>query len=213
MSARPEPCCGGAASASWSAARAVSSRPPIPARECHLQVGQIRAAARAQAIAGQALLRWGRHAEAREQLTAALEVLRADPDTDTVRTLAQLAVVETFAGSPGADRLSAEALTLGQGLGVGDGDLSRLFEARAMYLGFTDRRAEAAAYLRESARLAGQAGDTARLGTALLNLSNVLLVTEPGAAADNARTPPGTPAWSATGTAWQLRPSTWPRGC
>jgi class 3 adenylate cyclase len=161
------------------------------ARDYHLQAGQARAAARAQAIAGQALRRWGRLAEAREQLTAALEVLRADPDTDTARALENLASVETFAGSPDADRLSTEALSLGQAVGVGDGDLSRLLGARGAYLIFTDRRAEAAAYFRESARLAGQAGDTMRLGTALVNLADILLVTEPGAAAETARTAAG----------------------
>ena len=42
--------------------------------------GQARAAARAQAIAGRALRRWGRHTEAREQLTEAMEVLREPRD-------------------------------------------------------------------------------------------------------------------------------------
>ena len=42
-------------------------------------------AARTQAVAGRALRTWGRHAEARERLTAAVKILRADPDTDTVR--------------------------------------------------------------------------------------------------------------------------------
>ena len=90
-----------------------------PGPRYYLQRGQARAAARAQAIAGQALRQWGRHAEAREQLTAAVEVLRAEPDTDTVRALDELAGLEVFAGSPDADRLTAEALTLGQALGVG----------------------------------------------------------------------------------------------
>ena len=40
----------------------------------------------------------GPTADAREQLTAAVEVLRADPDTDTVHALEQLAVLEVFAG-------------------------------------------------------------------------------------------------------------------
>ena len=73
--------------ADWAAAVEHAGR----ARDYHLHRGQARAAARAQAIAGQALRLWGRHAEAREQLTAAVEVLRADPDTDTVRALEQLA--------------------------------------------------------------------------------------------------------------------------
>jgi class 3 adenylate cyclase len=161
------------------------------AREFYRQAGQPRAAARAQAIAGQALDRWGRLAEAREQLTAALEVLRAEPDTDTVRALNNLASVEVAAGSPDAGPLSAEALTLGQALGVGDDEFSRLFTIRGIYLGFTDRRIEAASYLRESARLAGQAGDTVRLGAALSNLADVLAGTDPGASAEAARAAAG----------------------
>jgi class 3 adenylate cyclase/tetratricopeptide (TPR) repeat protein len=157
------------------------------AREYHQQHGQARAAARARAIAGQALDRWGRLADAREQLTAAVEVLRADPDTDTVRALNNLASVEVAAGSPDAGRLSAEALTLGQALGVGDDELSRLFNIRGLYLAQTDRHTEAAAYYRESARLAGQAGDTMSQGKALVNLADILAGTDPGAAAEAAR--------------------------
>ena len=174
-------------SAHWALAVELAGR----ARDYHLQAGQARAAARAQAIAGQALRNWGRHADAREQLTAALEVLRADPDTDTVRALGNLASVEVFAGSPDADRLSAEALSLGQALGVGDAELSRLLTTRGIYLASTDRRAEAAAYLRESARLAEQASDSSRLGLALLNLADTLADTDPGAAAETARTAAG----------------------
>jgi predicted ATPase len=170
-------------SAHWALAVELAGR----ARDYHRQAGQARAAARAQAIAGQALRNWGRHADAREQLTAALEVLRADPDTDTVRALGNLASVEVFAGSPDAERLSAEALFLGQALGVSDAELSRLLTTRGIYLASTDRRAEAAAYLRESARLAEQASDSSRLGLALLNLADTLADTDPGAAAETAR--------------------------
>src|SRR5204863_3385164 len=52
------------------------------AGEYHRQRGHHRAAARAQALAGEALQIWGRHDQAREQLTAAVEVLRTDPDLD-----------------------------------------------------------------------------------------------------------------------------------
>ena len=51
--------------------------------------------------------------------------------------------------------------------------------------------AEAAAYFRESARLADQAGDSRRLGLALLNLADNLAVTDPAAAAETARTAAG----------------------
>src|SRR5437763_2570446 len=49
------------------------------AGELYRQCGDFRAAARAQAIAGRALRLRGRHAQAQEQLTAAVAVLRTDP--------------------------------------------------------------------------------------------------------------------------------------
>jgi class 3 adenylate cyclase/predicted ATPase len=157
------------------------------AREYHLRVGQARAAARARAIAGRALYRWGRFAEAREELTAAVAVLRADPDTDTVLALSDLAALEIFAGSPDADRLSDEALSLGQALGVSGRDLSSLFQTRGFYFNNINRRPEAAAYYRESARLADRAGDSKELGAALLNLGDALASTDPRTAAETAR--------------------------
>jgi class 3 adenylate cyclase/predicted ATPase len=156
------------------------------AREYHLQRGQDRAAARAQAIAGRALRQRGRLAEAREQLTAAAGVLRAEPDTDTVGALDQLAALEAFAGSPDADRLTTEALILGQALDVGTSQLSGLLQTRAIHLVFAERPTEAVAYLREAAQLAAQADDNLELGLALLNLSVAL--TDPASAAEAART-------------------------
>ncbi|HEY2307641.1 MAG TPA: adenylate/guanylate cyclase domain-containing protein [Streptosporangiaceae bacterium] len=161
------------------------------AQSCYLQRGDSRAAARAQAIAGQALRGWGHHAQAREQLTAAMAVLRADPDTDTVRALEELAALEMFAGSPDADRLTTEALALGQALGTGAGQLTGLFTTRGVYHGMAGRHPQAIAYLREAARLAAQASDNVRLGVVLLNLSEALAFTDPAAAADAARTAVG----------------------
>jgi class 3 adenylate cyclase/tetratricopeptide (TPR) repeat protein len=161
------------------------------ARDHHLERGQARAAARAQAIAGEALRWWGRRAEAREQLTAAVQVLRADPDTDTVRALDQLAALETQVDSPAADRLSLEVLSLGQALGVGTGQLIDLFTTRGNYLGFADRHPEAGAYFREGARLATRVGDHVRLGRALLNLGAALAYDDPAAAAEASRTAAG----------------------
>jgi class 3 adenylate cyclase/predicted ATPase len=158
------------------------------ARTHYLERGQDRAAARAQTVAGHALRIWGRHAEAREQLTAAMEVLRTDPDHDTVLALTQLAMLETVAGSPDADRLTAEALTLGQALDVGTEQLSSLLLNRGIYHAAAERRPQAVAYLRESVRLATQVGDGFILGRALLNLSDALSATDPAAAADVART-------------------------
>jgi class 3 adenylate cyclase/predicted ATPase len=170
------------------------------ARAHYLQRGEDRAAARAQAIAGQALRTWGRHVEAREQLTAAMEVLRTDPDHDTVLALTQLAMLETVVGSPDADRLTAEALTLGQALDVGTEQLSSLLLNRGIYHAAAERRPQAVAYLRESVRLATQIGDGFIVGRALLNLSDTLAATDPAAAADAARTAAGhlrrTGAWT-----------------
>lgn len=144
-----------------------------------------------QATAGRALRLWGRLAEAHEQLTAAAQVLRADPDTDTVRALDELATLSVHAGSPDADRLSSEALILGQALGVGRDQLSNSFVTRGVFLITVERRPESVAYLHEAARLATQMGDIAQLGRALVNLSDALAVTDPQAAAEAARTAAG----------------------
>jgi len=173
--------------ASWATAVEHAGR----ARDLYLKRGQDRAAARAQALAGRAMNIWGRHAEARDQLTAAVEVLRADPDSDTVRALAELAALEAIDGSPDADRLTAEALILGQDLDVGPGQLGELLLIRGLYLTSVERRPQAVAYFRESAVLAARADDNFTLGRALLNLSDVLAATDLAAAKDAARTATG----------------------
>ena len=114
-------------------------------------------------------------------------MLREDPDTDTVRALGELARLEVFAGSPAADALSAEALALGQDLAVDEATLAGLFTTRGICHVFAGRRPQAAASLREAARLAGQAGDTCLLGRALLNLSDAVTGTDPAAGAEAAR--------------------------
>jgi tetratricopeptide (TPR) repeat protein len=158
------------------------------AGDLYRQGGDTRAAARTQTIAGEALRRQGRHGQAREQLTAAVAVLREDPETDTVQALGELAALEVFAGAPEADALSAEALTLGQALAVDDATLAGLFSTRGVYLSFAGRRRpQAAAYFREAARLATQAGDTYWLGRALVNLSDAVTGTDPAAGAEAAR--------------------------
>jgi class 3 adenylate cyclase/predicted ATPase len=170
---------------------AASLRHAGRARDYHLQHGQARAAARAQAAAGAALRMWGRYAEAREQLTAAVAALRADPDTDTVSALNQLAALEGDAGGPGAETLSAEALALGQALAVDAGQLAALFTVRGANLASVGRLAEAAAYYREAARIAVEAGDNLRAGNAQVNLSDTLAATDSAAAAVAARTGAG----------------------
>ena len=157
------------------------------AREDHRLHGRTRAVARAQAVAGRALRQWGRLGEARDQLTAALTVLRDAADADTVRALEELARVEVFAGTASADTLSAEAVALGQALAVDDATLAGPFTTRGMCLAMAGRRIEAAAYLREAARLAGQAGDSLYLGIALLNLADAVTPDDPAAGAAAAR--------------------------
>jgi class 3 adenylate cyclase/predicted ATPase len=157
------------------------------ARDYYVQRGQTRAAARAQAAAGRALHEWGHFAEARDQLRAAVEILRKNPDADTVRALQGLAALEASSGSADAGRLTTEALYLGQALGVDPGQLCDLFNARSTYLFFAGNRAEAVAYVREAVRLATQAGDNFRLGRALLNLAAALEPTETAAAVQAAR--------------------------
>jgi tetratricopeptide (TPR) repeat protein len=158
------------------------------AQDLYQQGGDARSAARAQTVAGQALRRWGRHAQAREQLTAAVAVLRADPGTDTVQPLSELAALEAFAGTPEADALTTEALTLGQNLAVDDATLAELFTTRGTWPGRAGRRGpEATSYFREAVRLATQAGDILTLGRALLSLVDAITGTDPAAGAEAAR--------------------------
>jgi class 3 adenylate cyclase/predicted ATPase len=157
------------------------------AGQLYRQVGDARSAARTQMIAGRALFLWGRYGEAREQLAAAVAVLRADPDADTVRALSVLARLEASADAPAADALSAEALVLGQNLAVDEPTLAGLFSIRGICLGFAGRRPEAAAFLREAARLADQVGDSLALGSALGSLAEMVTSTDPAAGADAAR--------------------------
>jgi class 3 adenylate cyclase/tetratricopeptide (TPR) repeat protein len=157
------------------------------ARELYLQRGDgNRAAARAQAIAGRALRLWGRHAQAREQLTAAVQALRPDPDADTVRALDELALLEVFAGSPDGDALSTEALVLAQGLGAGPAQLADTFVSRGIYLYVAQRRIEGIAYLTQAARLAEQAGSHTLLGRVHINLAETFVTTDPASAAEAA---------------------------
>jgi class 3 adenylate cyclase/predicted ATPase len=150
--------------------------------------GDLRAAARVQTIAGHALRRSGRHGEAREELSAALVVLREEPDIDTVTALERLAALEVFAGSPEGDRLSAEALDLGQALDVPADKLAALFVIRGIADAIVNHPAQAVASLREAVRLAERAGDVSTLAQALVNLADTLTTTDPPAAVEAART-------------------------
>jgi class 3 adenylate cyclase/tetratricopeptide (TPR) repeat protein len=158
------------------------------ARALYLDDGQPRAAARAEATAGKALRRAGRHTEAREKFAHALTVLRPEPDADTVSALSELATVEVFAGGPASQAFADEALALGEALDVEPALLSRLFTVGGFAHAFAGHRAQATAYLRESTRLAERANDSSALARSYLNLSDVLTATDPPAAAEAART-------------------------
>jgi class 3 adenylate cyclase/predicted ATPase len=157
------------------------------ASDCYRRTADTRAAARAQIIAGEALHYWGRYTEAREHFSAAVDVLRTDPDVDTVRALDRLTWSEVSQSSPTVDRLTTEALILGQALGTDPSLLAQVFSSRALHLVHVGRNPEAAGYLREAARLAEQAGDAAVLANVLVNLSWSLGLTDPAAAAETAR--------------------------
>jgi class 3 adenylate cyclase/predicted ATPase len=149
--------------------------------------GNVRAAARAQALVGRALLRVGRVSSAREHLTAALEVLRPEPDADTVAAMTELAALQVFAGEQEGEVLTEETLGLGQALDLDDATLSELFVLGGLRFNHQNRPVEAAASFEYAARLAERAGDNDRRGRALLNLSDVLLPADPPGAASAAR--------------------------
>jgi hypothetical protein len=114
-------------------------------------------------------------------------VLRANADVDTVRALGQLGSLETFGGMPDADRLTNEALVLGQGLDLGPADLCALFMIRGIWFSNADRNVEAIMNHREAVRLAELAGASHILGISLLNLSSCLAVSDSVASADVSR--------------------------
>jgi class 3 adenylate cyclase/tetratricopeptide (TPR) repeat protein len=167
----------------WAAAVEQAGR----AQDLDRHGGDARATARAQTVAGVALRRWGRYGQAREQLTAAVAVLRDDPGTDTVQALGQLAALEVFAGAREANELSAEALVLGQALVVDDATVAGLLTSRGLCHSYAGRHVQAASYFREAARLAEQAGDTIFVGLALVNLADTVTGTDPAAGAEAAR--------------------------
>ncbi|HTX00127.1 MAG TPA: hypothetical protein VMD59_15190, partial [Acidimicrobiales bacterium] len=157
------------------------------ALERHLERSDVRGAARARTIAGTALRLDGRHSEARAELAEALTVLRPEPDADTVVALSELSKIEIFGGGSEGDRLTEEALAMGQALDVGEVLISRLLTDRGIAHSFANRYAQAAAYFREGARLAERAGDAFELSRALLDLSNTLGYFDAAGAAEAAR--------------------------
>jgi class 3 adenylate cyclase/tetratricopeptide (TPR) repeat protein len=148
-------------------------------REAYETEGNLRAAAKAQSMGGTALRLLGRHREAREQLSTALQGLTAERDEDTVFALCQSAALETFAGTPAADRLTAEALELGRIMDVDSILLFSLLGMRGICLDVLGRRVEAASYFREAASIADRLNDRLRQGQVLLNLAYTLGYDDP----------------------------------
>ncbi|MGH8981410.1 MAG: hypothetical protein ACRDWE_10385, partial [Acidimicrobiales bacterium] len=158
------------------------------AREGHVRVDSSRGAARARALEGTALRFLEQHGIARGLLEESLVVLREDPDVATVRALRHLAAVEHGIGNVVTGvRLITEALELAQAIGVGTSDLALLFNSRGALAATTSRLAEAACDYRASAHLAERAGDYGALALAQGNLADVLVQSDPKAAADVAR--------------------------
>jgi class 3 adenylate cyclase/tetratricopeptide (TPR) repeat protein len=158
------------------------------AREGHARLVDRRGVARAQSLEGIGLQRLGRHAAARLADNEALAVLRERPDGDTVTALRRLAGLEAFSGNAAESRrLVTEALDLAQAIGTDTRELALLFNVSGLVGAVADRLAEAACDYREAARLAERAGDYGTLGTAQVNLADVLVQSDPQAAADVAR--------------------------
>ena len=157
------------------------------AAELYEQLGEHRAAARSRIIAGRVLYFARRHAEAREILEAVVAELRADPDTDTVTAMTDLATIAALASDAESDRLSAEALVLGQQLGVDRALLATMFTVRGLSFTMHDRYDEAIAHNAYALELMARESDSVQRGRALSNLSNLVLTTDPRAAAEHAR--------------------------
>ena len=151
--------------------RAIDVTGPAAVRR-YEQQGNARAVARVQTALGRALRRAGRHTEAREALTAALGVLRTDPDLDTVEALEGLAALENFSGGAGAAAANREAVEMAEGLDAGPRAMASVLIAFGIHLSVASRLVEATMYFERAAELAAQADDADTLGYALLNLAN-----------------------------------------
>jgi class 3 adenylate cyclase/tetratricopeptide (TPR) repeat protein len=154
--------------------------------EAHMARDDDRALARARIVLGRLLRRLGRHTDARLQLTAAVEVLRENPDIDTSHAIEQLASLESFAGTPAANLLTDEALRVVAELDL-PARLPEVLITRAIYLDTAGRRLESVMFFREAARLADEHENAPLAAVSYLNLANVLNVDDPVGAAEAAR--------------------------
>lgn len=158
------------------------------ARERHLASEDRRGAARAQSLKARMLVIAGRHAAARVELSEALEVLRPEPDADTVEALSNLASLEVFSGNHvEAESLSTEALRLGQALDVPTSLLASVFITKGIAASLVNCVIEATAYFEAAARLAQSAGDLGVTALAQLDLADVLARRDPRSAVEAAR--------------------------
>ncbi len=150
--------------------------------------GRGRAAARCLTGIGRSLRSLGKHEEARNTLLEALTVLEPEPDADTIDGFAALASLEIFAGNlDEGDRLSSAALTQAQALGVSDAVLATLLVTRGLLHVFADRTAQAGMYYQEAVRRAESAQSSFGTFRARSNLADVLMTSDPHAAAQVAR--------------------------
>jgi len=155
------------------------------AAEAYRRHGRVRDAARADTRIVTSLRRQGRLEEARAQITAALAILEADPDVDTVSALAEKATLEAFTGNAQeADIGSVAALSEAQALDLNEQVFAELFIIRGLAQNCGNRPTEAAVSLREAARRAEVTQDSAAAARALLNLGDVLITVDAPAAVE-----------------------------
>jgi class 3 adenylate cyclase/tetratricopeptide (TPR) repeat protein len=143
--------------------------------ERYTSLGETRAAARGRTQLGRSLMRLGRYTAARETLAEAIADLRDPPDADTVTALEQVAMLETFAGTPEADAATVEVLRLAQGLELGPTALAGVLHVRGMHLNRDARLMEAVFHMQEAVRLAEEADRPDLVGLYLANLGSALM--------------------------------------
>ena len=160
------------------------ARRAIPLYEKHAEVEPLATVLLTEA---RAQFYGGHVAEALPVNLRAVELAQSDPGPVLVDALCTLAGHHLFAGRPEeADRMSNEALALGQQLNVAPALMSELLLVRGMSHGFEDRLGQAVMYLREAIRLGEESGDSLALARVHANLSSFYADRDPEAAAESA---------------------------
>lgn len=157
------------------------------ARDGYAACGLERDAARATVEMGAAARLTGHNAQGRALVEAALEVLRPDPDADTVSALRHLASGEIFAGSTEGGDVSEEALVLGQALDLPDNTLADLFMVRAMDYDNRNQHAQARALYEYAVQLAARTADSFGQARALSNHASATTAFDPAASEASSR--------------------------